>query len=252
MRGALLIEACVNSAESALEAQAGGAGRVELCDNLFDGGTTPSLGTIREARKRLDIGLAVMIRPRGGDFCYSPLEREIMKTDLLAARAAGADSVVFGMLHADGTIQEKQTRDLIDLARPMSVTFHRAFDMTADPFLALDTLIALGVDRVLTSGQQASAAAGVELLAELVARAGDRIVVMPGVGIDETNIAGLVGRTGAAEYHVLAEKREQSPMRHRNEDVVMGADPIVSEYERLVTDRQRISAICDAVAGGHR
>jgi copper homeostasis protein len=246
----ILIEACVNSVESAVEAQRGGARRVELCENLFDGGTTPSAGAMHAARRRLTIGFNVMIRPRGGDFCYSLAELEIMKGDLEVAGAAGVDGVVFGMLDTDGTVDEGQCRDLIRLARPMSVTFHRAFDMTADPLAALDTLIDLGVDRVLTSGQQASAVRGADLIARLVERAGDRLVVMPGVGIDETNITGLIVRTGASEYHVLAEKRVASPVTHRNETAFMGSDPDRSEYERLVTDQDRIRAICEAAARG--
>ncbi len=247
----ILIEACVNSVESAVEARHGGVHRVELCDNLYDGGTTPSLGAVRAARGKLPvIGLNVMIRPRGGDFCYSLLELEIMKADLLAAGEAGADGVVFGILDRQGAVQEQQCRELVELARPMSVTFHRAFDMTFDPFAALETLIGLGVDRILTSGQRASAHDGAKLLAELVQLAGDRIVIMPGVGIDETNISPLIEATGATEYHVLAEKRLPSPMVFRNEEAFMGSDPQVSEYERLITDRERIRAICDAAAGG--
>ena len=246
----ILIEACVNSVESAVEARHGGARRVELCDNLFDGGTTPSPGAIRIARQQLDIALNVMIRPRGGDFCYSPLELEIMKADLLAAGEAGADGVVFGILDRHGAVQEQQCRELVELARPMSVTFHRAFDMTFDPFAALEVLVGLGVDRVLTSGQQSSALKGTKLLAELVQWADKRIVIMPGVGIDEDNIARLIQATGATEYHVLAEKRLPSPMVFRNEEAFMGSDPEVSEFERLLTDRERIRAICDAATGG--
>ncbi len=247
----ILIEACVNSAESAVEARHGGARRVELCDNLYDGGTTPSLGAVRAARRNLlDIGLNVMIRPRGGDFCYSPMELEIMKSDLLSVGEAGADGVVFGILDRHGAVHEEQCRELVELARPMSVTFHRAFDMTFDPFSTLETLIGLGVDRILTSGQRASAHDGAKLLAELVQLAGDRIVIMPGVGIDETNISPLIDSTGAREYHVLAEKRVSSPMKFRNDEAFMGSDPDLSEYERLLTDRERMRAICDAAIRG--
>jgi len=248
----ILIEACVNSVESAVEAQKGGARRVELCENLFDGGTTPSFSAIHAARRRVHLQLNVMIRPRGGDFCYSLGELEIMKGDLDAVGAAGVDGVVFGVLDTDATVNRGLCRELIRLARPMSVTFHRAFDMTADPFAALDALIDLGVDRVLTSGQRASAMDGVDLIARLVERAGDRIVIMPGVGIDETNIAGLVERTRAAEYHVLAEKRVPGSMTFRNEQAFMGPDPGRSEYERLVTDRDRIRSICEAAGRGRQ
>ncbi len=244
----LRIEACVNSVESAIEAQAGGAHRVELCDNLFDGGTTPSVGAIEAARRDLGIQLNVIIRPRGGDFLYSDLELDIMKTDIEAARDAGADGVVFGMLHADGTVNLEQTRQLVELAGPMSTTFHRAFDMCADPFKAIEELIALGLDRVLTSGQRSSAMEGAELIGQLVGAARGRIVVMPGVGIDETNIAELIELTGVRELHVLAERAVDSAMEFRNPSVFMGTDPAQPEFERPVCDRQAIRAIVDAAS----
>ena len=186
------IEACVNSVESAIEAEVGGANRVELCDNLYEGGTTPSLGGIEAARQKLRIDLNVMIRPRGGDFLYSDLELEIMKANVRAARAAGADGVVFGILEADGSVNMEQCRQLVELAGSMSTTFHRAFDMCADPFAALENLISLGIDRVLTSGQRASAVEGATLLGKLVEAARGRIIVMPGVGIDRTNIGQII------------------------------------------------------------
>jgi len=189
------IEACVNSVESAIEAEVGGAHRVELCDNLHDGGTTPSIGSIDAAHTQLDIDFNVMIRPRGGDFLYSDLELDIMRADVLAARAAGADGVVFGMLKADGTVNVEQSRQLVELAGPMSTTFHRAFDMCADPLAALEDLVSLGIDRVLTSGQRPSAIEGAALIKELVEAAHQRIIVMPGVGIDATNVAHLIGLT---------------------------------------------------------
>ncbi len=238
----ILIEACVNSVESAIEAEIGGAHRVELCDNLFDGGTTPSIGAMDAARDRLEIDLSVMIRPRGGDFLYSDLELEIMKADVVAARAAGADGVVFGMLRTDGAVNVEQTRELVELAGPMSTTFHRAFDMCADPVVALAELIALGIDRVLTSGQRPSAMEGAARLKELVDTARGRIVVMPGVGIDASNIADLIRRTGAGEYHVLAERRVVSGMVFQNPSVFMGSDPEQPEFERPVTDSEAIRA----------
>jgi copper homeostasis protein len=149
----MILEACVNSAISAIEAQKGGADRVELCENLHDGGTTPSAGSIILARKHLHTGLFVMIRPRGGDFLYSSDEFEIMKSDIRMAKELGADGVVFGILLPGGTIDVERMKILSDLARPMGITCHRAFDMTADPFQAMEDLIGLGIDRILTSGQ---------------------------------------------------------------------------------------------------
>jgi len=242
------IEACVNSVESAIEAEAGGACRVELCDNLFDGGTTPSVGAIETARESLGIDLNVIIRPRGGDFLYSDLDLDIMKADVVAARTAGADGVVFGILKADGAVNVEQSRQLVELAGPMSTTFHRAFDMCADPFAALEELIALGIDRVLTSGQRSSATEGAALIGKLVEAARGRIIIMPGVGIDETNIAELIGLTGACEFHVLADRPVESAMVFQNPHVFMGTDPERPEFERPACDSEAIRAIVEAAS----
>src|ERR1051325_9028169 len=161
------VEICVDSAAGAFAAQRGGADRVVLCDNLLEGGTTPSAGCIRVARRGLKIGLQVIIRPRGGDFLYDDTELEVMRQDIRMAKEFGADGVVIGCLTAEGEIDQARTRDLIQLARPLNVTFHRAFDMCRDPHKALEELITLGVDRVLTSGQEASCIEGLDLIAAL-------------------------------------------------------------------------------------
>ncbi|MBI1387315.1 MAG: copper homeostasis protein CutC [bacterium] len=236
------IEVCVGGVDSAIEAQRGGADRVELCDNLMEGGTTPSAGAIAVARQRLALGLMVMIRPRGGDFYYSDEEFEMMRRDVQIAQSLGADGVVFGLLTPDGLIDAERMRELIDLARPMSVTCHRAFDMTLDPQAALETLIGLGVNRVLTSGQRDSVPQGAELLAELVKQANERIIIMPGCGINEDNLSDVIRMTGALEYHVSCRKSIESAMRFRNPNVYMGT-PGLPEYERLVTDASRIAEI---------
>lgn len=158
------LEICIDSVHSAIAAQEGGAVRVELCDNLFEGGTTPSAGCIQLVRENIHIDLNVIIRPRGGDFLYSPLEFEIMKQDIKIAKQLGANGVVLGILNKDGTIDQKRTAELIALARPMTVTFHRAFDVTRDPFEALEQLIDLGVDRILTSGQENTVLEGMDRL----------------------------------------------------------------------------------------
>ncbi|MCX6305282.1 MAG: copper homeostasis protein CutC [Bacteroidetes bacterium] len=238
----MIIEACVNSAVSAIEAQKGGAGRVELCENLHDGGTTPSAGTIRYARKKLHIGLFVMIRPRGGDFLYGDDEFEIMKEDVATAKELGADGVVFGILLPDGTIDAGRMKILIDLARPMGVTCHRAFDMTADPVKALEDLVGLGIDRVLTSGQQPTAPQGAQLIRDLIVQAAGRIIIMPGSGVKEHNVAALVAATGAKEVHVHLEKQEQSRMSFRQPGVFMGK-PAQPEFEHTVTDWERIEKL---------
>lgn len=238
-----VIEACVNSVESAIEAEKGGAHRVELCDNLLEGGTTPSAASIQLAGKILSVGLNVIIRPRGGDFCYSDLEFEIMKSDILAAKELGADGVVIGILDVDGRVDKTRTQELIDLAKPLNVTFHRAFDMTSDPFQALQDLIKLNVDRILTSGQRNTAAEGIELISALVKKAGDGVTIMPGCGITPENIERLAEETGAKEFHVFAMKRVKSPMKHRNPEAFMGAPLEISEYETSVTDAEVIQEI---------
>ena len=181
---------------------------VELCADLLEGGITPSAGTIALARERLDIRLHVIIRPRGGDFCYSETEFAVMLRDIATAKALGADGVVIGVLQPDGAIDAARTAALIAAARPMRVTFHRAFDVTRDPFEALETLIALGVERVLTSGQEASALEGADLIAELVRRAGERIIVMPGGGIRERNVQKILAATARARI-ALHRRRER-------------------------------------------
>ncbi|MCP3957067.1 MAG: copper homeostasis protein CutC [bacterium] len=237
-----LVEVCLDSAESAVAAEEGGAHRVELCAGLVEGGITPSAGTIHTTRRSIDIGLQVMIRPRGGDFCYSPTEVEIMLRDLEVAREAGADGVVFGALLPDGRTDAELTARLIAASRPMSVTFHRAFDMTRDPSEALETLIELGIDRVLTSGQEAGVMEGLELVAELIRKAGDRIVVMPGCGITPRNLGQVLRATGAREVHVVGTEAVDSPMRYRNPRCFMGTALHTPEYRREVTSPERVRA----------
>lgn len=238
----MILEACVNSAISAIEAQKGGADRVELCENLHDGGTTPSKGTISFARKKLHIGLFVMIRPRGGDFLYSDDEFEIMKEDIRTAKELGADGVVFGILRPDGTIDQERMKILVDLARPMGITCHRAFDMTADPFPAMEDLIRLGIDRILTSGQQKTAIEGATLITELIKKSNGRIIIMPGSGVKVDNIEDLIRNTRATEVHIHLEKQQPSRMVFKQPKVNMGT-PDQSEFEHTVTDRERIQKV---------
>ena len=238
----MIIEACVNSAISAIEAQRGGADRVELCENLHDGGTTPSAGAILFARKSLHIGLYVMIRPRGGDFLYSDDEFEIMKEDIRVAREIGADGVVFGILKPDGTIDKARMKELVELARPMGITCHRAFDMTTDPFLAMEDLIDLGIDRILTSGQQKTALEGAALICDLIYKSNGRIIIMPGSGVKEGNIEELIRITGAKEVHIHLEKQEPSRMIFKQPSVYMGI-PYQSEFEHTITDWERIRKV---------
>lgn len=242
-----VLEVCVESVEGAMAAQAGGADRVELCANLLEGGTTPSAGSIQHARRNLHIGLQVMIRPRGGDFCYSATEFEIMKLDIAAAKGAGADGVVIGILKQDGSVDEARTRELAGLARPMSVTFHRAFDMAADPYQALETLISIGIDRILTSGQESSALEGLDLISDLVRRAGDRIIIMPGGGITERNFAKIREQSRARELHIAALVEVEGPMQYRNRRCFMGGELRPPEFSVITTDAARVGAFVRAL-----
>jgi len=238
----MIIEACVNSAISAIEAQKGRADRVELCENHHDGGTTPSAGSIQFARNNLQIGLFVMIRPRGGDFLYSDDEFEILKEDIRMAKNLGADGVVFGILLPDGSIDIKRMKELVTLSRPLGVTCHRAFDMTSDPFKAMEDLISLGIDRILTSGQQPTAPQGAGLIRELIARSKGRIIIMPGSGVKEHNVVELIRVTGAKEVHLHLEKQEPSRMIFEEHSVFMGKTD-QPEYEHTITDSERFRKI---------
>ena len=240
------IEICLESIESVLAAEAGGADRVEFCADLFEGGTTPSLGAFKVARKHSTIAMNVMVRPRGGDFCYSDLEFEAMKEDVRLFKEAGADGIVFGILTSDGEIDVQRSKEIIELARPCSVTFHRAFDMTPDASRSLETLIDLGVDRLLTSGLEATVIEGLETLKMLVKQAGDRIIVMPGCGITERNFAYLQQQVQAKEYHVFVPGACESRMTYRPEHIYMGGMLRQAEFSISHTDSNRVSTIVGA------
>jgi len=195
------LEICSNSAQSALNGQLAGAQRVELCDNLWESGTTPSFGSIKKAREVLSIELYVLIRPRGGDFIYSDIEFEIIKEDIIACKELGVDGIVSGVLNPDNTIDIVRTKELIELSKPLPFTFHRAFDITPDLFQSLEELILLEADRVLTSGGLDNATKAVEVIARLNEIADSKIGLLPGGGIDETNIQDLF-TTGCSEFHL--------------------------------------------------
>lgn len=213
------LEVCSNSPQSALLAAQGGATRVEFCQNLENGGTTPSYGQIVQARKLIDIGIHVLIRPRGGNFVYSDLEFEEMLIDIEFCKEARCDGVVIGVLHTDGTINMEHTKRLIDVARPMQVTFHRAFDKCVDPIASLATLMELGIDRVLTSGLQDKAVDGIDLIKQLVEYAEDKIVIMAGAGIDNRNIEKIIHDTGVIAIHSSAKEMIASDMSYDRADV---------------------------------
>ncbi len=204
----------------------------------MEGGTTPSFGSIEVARKLLDIKLHIIIRPRGGDFLYSDTEFKIMKRDIEAAKGLGVDGVVIGLLDREGNIDVTRTAELVERSRPMTVTFHRAFDVCVDPFKAIDQLAEIGVDRILTSGQEVTAVEGLDMLAECVKYAAGRISIMACGNLNERNIAKVIGTTGVSEVHFTAFGEVASEMRYRNERVFMGGTLRPPEYARAVTDAE--------------
>jgi copper homeostasis protein len=203
--------------EGSLLAQKAGADRIELCDNLKEGGTTPSLGFMQQARKYLQIPIYTMIRPRGGDFLYTPIEFEQMKMDVLHCKNAGMDGIVIGLLQKDGTVDVNRTSQLVELAYPLEVTFHRAFDRTSNPLEALAAIILTGCQRILTSGQHPTALAGATLIATLIQKAASDIVIMPGSGIKSDNLLQLIQLTKATEYHASASTFTTSKMGYYND-----------------------------------
>lgn len=238
------LEVCANSVDSALAAQEGGALRVELCDNLHDGGTTPSYGQIELARKLLKIKLYVLIRPRGGDFLYSDAEFEIMKSDIRRCIAIGCDGVVIGILNTDGTVDKPRSRELVQMAKNsgLGVTFHRAIDMCADMEQAMEDIIGIGCERILTSGGKSTAVEGVSMIAHLIGKAGDRVIIMPGAGVNESTVADIVHYTGATEVHSSARKDVKSKMTYRNDHILMGYGE-TDEYSFSQTDVERVKEI---------
>ena len=212
----MILEICANSVHSALAAQNAGAHRVELCENLSEGGTTPSYGTLLITRKLLSIEIYVLIRPRAGDFLYSNEEFEVMKADIEICKKLNCDGVVIGILTQNGEVDVERTRELVNLAKPMGVTFHRAFDRCSNPSMALEQIIETGCERILTSGLKASANDASTLLKQLVDQANGRISIMPGAGVNANNIKELSKKTGAREFHASAKKEEPSLMRHHN------------------------------------
>ena len=230
-------EICANSVASCIAAQEGGADRVELCAGIPEGGTTPSYGMIRSARASINIGLNVIIRPRGGDFLYSEEEIQEMIYDIHAAKKLGADGLVFGCLTPEGEVDIPVMKRLMEAAGSTPVTFHRAFDHTRDPFKALEDIISLGCVRILTSGCQPTAYEGAPVIARLIIAADDRIIIMPGCGITEYNIREISGMTNAKEYHFSAREAVESGMVFRNPEVVMGSEK--DPYGYMVTSARR-------------
>ena len=234
------MEVCVDSIQSAINAEKGGASRLELCGCLGDGGTTPTLGMLHIVKESMKIPIFVMVRPRGGDFLYSEHEFQVMKEDIASFKDKGADGFVFGILTPDGDIDTRKVKELISLSRPLPVTFHRAFDMVRDPRASLEALITLGVDRLLTSGCELTVQEGAPLIKSLVEQAKGRISIMPGGGINEENLARILTDTEVREFHCSARVNVESRMSYRNERVCMGASKESSEYTMKITSEERV------------
>jgi len=242
-------EVCVEGVSGALAAAAGGAHRIELCAGLVEGGTTPSLGTLGLALERAEVDTVVLIRPRGGDFLYNREELDSILMDVGAARGAGAFGVATGALTAEGAVDVRAMEEIVEAAGPMSVTFHRAFDMIRNPWEALEILVDLGVDRSLTSGQEQSVPEGMDFIRTAVEKAAGRISIMPGGGLSPENIRDVVRFTGVREVHFTAFKRWESPMHHRNAKPMIGADRVPGEYERIGTDPNGVRQMLEALTG---
>lgn len=236
--GSLGLEVCANGYESALAAQKGGAKRVELCDNLAEGGTTPSYAQIALSKKNLSIEVWPIIRPRGGDFLYSELEFDLIKEDIKICKSLNCDGIVIGILKADGNIDKERCAELIALAKPLPISFHRAFDMSNNLEKSLEDLIELGIVRVLSSGGSSSAIRGADTLAKLILQAEGRITVMPGAGVNENNLRDLIDKTGATEIHASAKEFVTSKMGYRNIQTKMGN--IEDEYQYELTSAEKV------------
>lgn len=240
------LEICVDSVESAAAAEAGGAQRVELCSALIEGGLTPSLGLVRAVRARVDVGVHVMIRPRGGDFFYSEDEVAIMRDDIQLAAQSGVEGVVFGLLTSDAEIDVERTRQLVELARPMEVTFHRAIDMTRDVVRSLEDVVSSGAHRVLTSGGAQTAIEGARRIRAMINAARDSIAVMAGGGIRAENVAELHRATGAVEFHSSVRRSLPSPIHYHAQGIHLG-DVGVDDYARTGVTREDVRLLRDAL-----
>lgn len=240
------LEVCCGDIDSVIAANRGGASRIELCSALADGGVTPSLGFMTQACRISEIPVNVLIRPRGGDFVYTSDEVEVMACDIKAAKQSGCNAVVIGALTPEGDIDMDACRVLVEAADGVEITFHRAFDLCRDPFKALEQVIELGCNRLLTSGLAASAEEGADMLRRLNEKAAGRLTILAGAGVSPANAAAIVTAAGVSEIHASARSSFPSPMLYRREGVPMGA-PGTDEYSRKITDEKVVKSIVESL-----
>ncbi|MHC4370600.1 MAG: copper homeostasis protein CutC [Planctomycetota bacterium] len=248
MPSEILIEVCCGSTDDAIEAEKGGAARVELNSSLFFGGLTPSLGSVIEAKRKLNIPVIVMIRPRGGGFCYTEAEMSVMLHDARLVIEHGADGLAFGILTPEGLVDVDRCGRLVELIGGREAVFHRAFDVTPDPFEALDQLVELGFKRILTSGQEKSVPEGAELIKKLIDYAGDRIGILPGGGIRQHNIRAIVEQTGARQVHLSAFEQRFDGSAHNRPHITFGGALRPPEDRYEVIDRNAIRSISELMS----
>ena len=237
------IEICVDSVESCINAERGGAYRLELCGNMFEGGTTPSYGVLQLAREMVSKPIYAMVRPRGGDFCYNDIEFEIMKREIKLMKELKIDGIVFGILTKEGKVDKERCSKLLDLWGTNKAAFHRAIDVSSNLNEACEDIISLGFERILTSGGEANVMSGIIKLKELVEKYNDKIIIMPGSGINERNIEYINDTIKANEYHMTANKTVESVMQYRNENVFMGASLRPPEFSVKYTDENKVKNI---------
>ncbi|MCK9163082.1 MAG: copper homeostasis protein CutC [Bacteroidales bacterium] len=239
------IEVCVSSIEMALEAEKGGADMIELCSALSQGGLTPFPSLIEMTKEYLNIKTMVMIRPRGGDFYYSDIEFETMKRDILFAKSQSVEGVVFGLLKPNGSVDKERTKELVELARPLKVCFHRAIDMTNDYKKAFNAILESGCDRILTSGGENLAVNGLEMISEIQKQSSERIEIMVGSGVGSENAREIYNKTNVKHFHLSAKTLIQSNMTYRNPKISMGKADQAEEYSMIFTDRHKVRALRD-------
>jgi len=243
-----ILEICTASAQDAVEAEKGGADRVELNSSMVYGGLTPSIGQLIETKKRVDIPVVVMIRPRSGGFCYSDIEFEVMKEDARRAIKEGADGIVFGILNSDGTIDRKRNRIMKEIAGEKEAVFHRAFDAVPDPFKGLDLLIEIGIDRVLTSGQKQRVEAGLDLAGKLISRADKKIEILLGGKVREDNVEKIIKKTSAVQVHLSAFKEKYDSSTEGQNEVAFNGLEALPENSFKITDKKIVRAVKNKIS----